>query len=251
MASSYDIVVSGTKAQAVVIPPVNGKDGEPLGPAGNGSPGVAGTGVYSKTCVTQATPGETGNFGLNAPAAQGGNNGASAFTVTITCNSYSGDPLNIANLGGDGSDGNDGGAGGKGSDGGKAGTQPKPCKQFVTGGPGGRSGNGGAAGNGGDAGSAADINVIYGPGISGVPAGATGASGVPGKAGVAGLTGTPGAGGLNSDGTSADPGGTGGPGASGIPGTIGYAGSFNATPGTNVPDTYLQIATTSHFKTSS
>lgn len=245
MASSYDIVVSGTKAKAVVITPVNGRNGDPLGPDGNGANGECDP-HNSKKCAVPAGPGQPGNGGFDAPPAVAGGGGLDAFAVTITCTDYSGDPLNIANLGGDGALGNTGGVGGAGSDGGNAGTQPPCCKQLVYGGIGGGAGKGGAAGNGGDAGGAGDIIVTYGAGLSGIPAGATSGSGTPGQPGTPGDPGTPGAGGMNSDGTQYDPGARGGPGAAGTIGKAGYAGSFTATVDKAVAPRYLKIETSPH-----
>src|SRR5262245_8090830 len=118
MADSYQINVSGPDAQTVVITPVNGIDGTPLGPAGNGKDGQAG---FDNTCKVQATPGCPGNLGTGAPPADSGAKGGNAFSVTITCSEYSGGPLTLLNNGGAGADGNSGGRGGSGSDGGNAG----------------------------------------------------------------------------------------------------------------------------------
>jgi hypothetical protein len=245
MAGTYDLNVSGAKAQTIVITPVNGKDGAPLGPAGDGPDGKA----QYKTCTQQAGPGLPGNEGTTAPTAQGGANGGDAVTATITCSEYSGGKLALLNHGGDGADGNSGGAGGKGSAGGKAGNQPTGCKQLIYGGIGGAAGGGGNAGGAGKGGNASDVVVISGSGFSSPPVTADSAGGNPGKVGTPGNAGNPGQGGLNSDGTQNSSGAQGGGGASGTAGAGGYGGSFKAYTDTKKPSTYLKISVQSHLGT--
>jgi len=245
MADSYQINVSGPDAKTVVIPPVNGIDGTPLGPAGNGKDGVAGK--FDHTCEQQATPGLPGNFGTGAPPADSGASGANAFNVTITCSEYSGGTLMLLNNGGAGADGNSGGKGGSGSDGGNAGKQPaKACTDVIAGGTGGNAGRGGAAGKAGDGGNAGDIAVVYGPGFSDNPVSAISNGGKAGMYGQPGLPGTPGKGGMGSDGTQASSGAAAGGGASGGGGKGGYGGSFEANPDKKMPGTYLKISVMAH-----
>lgn len=245
MSDTYDVNVSGANAQTVVIPPVNGKDGDPLGPAGDGADGTA----QNKTCVQQAGPGLPGNGGSGAPSAPGGANGGDAYTVTITCSEYSGAPLSLRNWGGNGGNGNDGGAGGKGSDGGKAGNQPTGCKQLIYGGIGGAAGSGGNAGGAGKGGNASDVVVVYGSGFSALPVTADSKGGNPGKVGQPGTAGTPGKGGLNSDGTQNYSGSAGGGGSSGTAGAGGYGGSFTGNTDKSQGPTYLKISVQSHLGT--
>jgi hypothetical protein len=239
MATSFDVTVSGAKAQTAIVPPVNGKDGLPLGAAGNGANGQAD--AFHK-CTMQAGPGLPGNPGIGAPPANSGANGGDAYSVIITCSQYAGDPLALLNNGGDGADASSGGNGGNGSDGGNAGTQPKGCTQTIAGGVGGGAGQGGNAGSGGKAGNAGDIVVIYGSSFTSVPISATSNGGNPGKFGQPGLPGTPGKGGLGSDGTAAGSGGAAGGGAFGKGGDGGYGGSFNATQDSTKPSGYLKIS---------
>lgn len=239
MATSFDVSVSGAKAKTAIVPPVDGIDGEALGPKGNGADGVA---DKFHACTQQAGPGLPGNFGTGALPADSGANGGDAPSVTITCSQYAGDPLVLVNNGGDGADASSGGNGGKGSDGGNAGSQPKGCTQTITGGTGGAAGQGGNAGSGGRAGNAGDIVIVYGSDFASVPVSATSNGGNPGKFGQPGAAGTPGKGGLGSDGTAAASGGRAGGGASGKGGDGGYGGSFNATQDSTKPASYLKIS---------
>jgi hypothetical protein len=245
MASSYDLNVSGSKAQTVVKPPVNGKDGQPLGPDGNGANGTA----SAWGCTTPAGIGQPGNYGHGAPPADNGDNGGDAYSVTITCSEYSGAPLNLLNSGGDGATGQNGGTGGKGSDGGNAGKQPKACKGVIQGGVGGASGSGGNAGGGGKAGNAGDVVVVYGSGFTQVPISADSSGGNAGGVGQPGPAGTPGKGGLNSDGSSAMVGSMGGAGQSGKAGDGGYGGSFSASADPSKPANYLMISVQTRIST--
>jgi hypothetical protein len=246
MTVDYDLNVSGSKAQTVVNTPVNGKNGEPLGPAGNGKDGQAD--LWHK-CVQPAGPGQPGNAGFGAPPADGGANGGNAVSVTITCSEYSGDPVSLLNMGGDGATGNTGGVGGSGSSGGNAGKQPKGCNDVISGGIGGAAGSGGNAGAGGKAGNAGDVVVVYGSGFSQVPISAQSGGGQVGMFGQPGQAGTPGTGGLNSDGTSALSGSAAGGGGSGKAGDGGYGGSFKATTDPNKPPRYLMISVQTHVGT--
>lgn len=245
MASAYAISVSGKSPPTVIIPPVPGVDGKPLGAAGNGADGQS-SGWFGGKCKKPAGPGLPGNGGFGAPPAQGGANGGNAHSVTITISDYSGDPLMILNNGGNGANGNDGGVGGKGSDGGTAGHQPSACKAIIPGGIGGNAGNGGDAGAGGTAGDAADIVVTMGHGFSHIPVGAVSNGGTAGLFGQAGIAGNTGSGGTGSDGTIA-PGGT--PANNGTQppgGQGGYGGSFVAKVDPGQALTYLKISVQSH-----
>src|SRR5208283_4880069 len=103
MTTTYDLNVSGPSGQPDPQTPVNGKDGLPLGPSGNGADGKQSW----WTCEQPAGPGLPGNSGHPAPPAGNGNNGLDAYSVVITCQEYSGAPLNLLNAGGDGAAGND------------------------------------------------------------------------------------------------------------------------------------------------
>lgn len=241
MASTYAINVSGKSPPTVIIPPVPGVDGPPLGTAGNGADGES-SGLFGWTCKKPAGPGLPGNGGLGAPPAQGGANGGNACSVTITIADYSGDPLMILNNGGNGANGNDGGVGGKGSDGGKAGRQPSACKTIVPGGIGGNAGNGGDAGAGGAAGNAADIVVTMGKSFGQPPVGADSSGGTAGLFGQPGVAGAPGNGGTGSDGTIASGGTPASNGHQPPGGNGGYGGSFVANIDPSQAPTYVKIS---------
>jgi len=245
MTDSYQINVSGADAKTVVIPPVDGKDGMALGPAGNGKDGVAAK--FDHTCEQQATPGLPGNPGTAAPSADSGANGGNAFNVTITCSEYSGAPLTLLANGGAGANGNSGGKGGNGSNGGNAGKQPaKACTDVIPGGVGGNAGAGGNAGGAGDGGNAGDVVVVFGTALSGVPVSAVSNGGKPGLFGQPGGPGKAGQGGIGSDGNPASSGVMAGGGASGGGGKGGYGGSFNASSDSTKPARYVKISVMAH-----
>lgn len=224
----------------VPLPP--GTDGAPLGPAGDGRPGEA----LLLKCTRQAGPGHPGNDGGTAPPAASGGNGGSAPGGRFSCAEFVGDSLDLLNHGGDGGRGASAGPGGNGGPGGDAGHQPKPCRDEVLGGTGGRGGMGGQAGNGGDAGSACDIAVALGSALPGTLVSADTQAGRAGAEGQPGGAGTPGRGGHNSDGTLAPSGSQLGPGPDGTPGTPGYGGTFAARTDKTIGDKALVITLTPH-----
>lgn len=197
MSSSYDFVISGKDGADAPNPKTPGKNGEALGPAGNGAPGEA----FLWWCEKQAGVGKPGNRGDTAPPAASGGNADDAHAVILTCNSFEGKSFSLLVYGGNGGRGGDGGVGGDGGAGGNAGKQPKQCTEVIYGGVGGNSGAGGTAGNGGCGGNSADVSVICGPNLSTSLLSTTNNGGKPGLAGTPGDGGTPGPGGKNSDGT--------------------------------------------------
>jgi len=245
MATTYDLDMSGLNGVPNPEKPVDGTDGLPLGPSGNGAPGQG----SKYTCDQDAGPGLSGNAGLQAPGAKNGANGNDAYTVTITCAAFSGAGLTLLKSGGDGAVGNDGGKGGTGSAGGNAGKQPAGCKQVISGGIGGAAGKGGAAGSGGKAGNGGNVNVVYGPGIASLPVAPTGVGGIGGLPGKYGAPGTPGKGGLDSDGTPNLSGATGSYGAQGGLGKGGKSGSFTSTQDPKQGSSYLMISVQTNVST--
>lgn len=240
--TSYQIDVSGAKGVPNPKRPVNGIDGPPLGPEGNGTNGKSSLGW----CTLNAGPGHNGIQGETAPGADNGANGKSAYSVVITCDEFVGDGLRLLNLGGDGANGNDAGNGGSGSDGGNAGKQPGACKSTpINGGIGGNAGNGGTAGSGGDAGNAAAVGLIYGPGFNAVPLSAYSGGGTGGQPGKYGAPGNPGLGGFDSNGVRAESGASASYGGQGSIGNSGKGGAFDAKQDSSKPPFYLRIAVVS------
>lgn len=238
MTTIYDLDVSGSSGKPNPITPINGIDGTPLGPDGNGSDCVT---SWSK-CVSQAGPGKPGNAGTAAPSASCGANGQSSFSVVITCQEFSGSSLTLSNKGGDGAPGNDGGKGGNGSDGGNAGSQEGKCTDFIRGGIGGSAGSGGNAGSGGAGGNAGAFALVYGSGFTSVPVSVFSQGGTGGVAGKSGGPGVSGQGGLNSDNSRALSGGAGSYGIQGSNGPAGFVPEASIKQDDSVPKFYLKIS---------
>lgn len=230
MSTQPDILIKGADGANNTATPTPGKDADPLGPDGNGQPGI-----YDKIsgCTQRAGNGVPGNNAGNAPPAQGGGNGIDSYTFDLRCVRFSGQQLSILSQGGNGGKGGSGGKGGTGGTGGNAGLQPQGCaKQYgdSIGGTGGRGGIGGHAGDGGNAGWGGDITIVYDENLSNPIERAASQPGQPGDPGSAGDPGDPGAGGLNGDGkTQAPSGGRSSPGGTGQFGTSGKGGKITVS----------------------
>jgi hypothetical protein len=216
-----------------------GKDGPPLGPAGNGEPGKAD--LFGLKCEHPAGIGHPGNDGGTAPPANSGTNGESAPGGRFTCDEFVGPSLDVWNHGGNGGHGANAGLGGNGSPGGNAGIQPKACRDVIAGGSGGRGGMGGRAGSGGDAGSGGNLTVLLGADLPSDLVSVDSKAGRAGNEGQPGGAGTPGASGKNSDGTLAPPAGQLGPGLAGHPGKPGVSGSVSLTSDSSMGPTAILI----------
>jgi hypothetical protein len=237
MSSKYDVVVSGKDGVDAPNPKTRGRNGDPLGPDGNGDPGES----FLIFCKREAGVGKPGNRGFTAPSASSGSNADDAYAMVLKCTSFEGTSFSVLVSGGKGGNGGDGGMGGDGSAGGDAGKQPKQCTEVINGGVGGNSGAGGTAGNGGCGGNSGDVIVVLGPGLSSGLLSTTNNGGAAGLAGTPGDGGDPGLGGKNSDGILNLPGGRSGGGSPGIDGTAGVVGNLEASTDTSKPPTYLEI----------
>lgn len=242
MTVTATLMFCGTDGPDGVTPhPVpTGTPGEPLGPEGNGPPGK--TDPFRIKCEQPAGPGLPGNDGGTAPPANSGVNGESAPGGRFTCDEFVGAALDVWNHGGNGGNGASAGAGGNGGPGGNAGHQPKPCRDVILGGSGGRGGMGGRAGNGGDAGSGGNVTVLLGTDLPGGLVSVDSRPGRPGEQGQPGGAGTPGQSGRNSDNSLAPAAGQLGPGAVGTAGRAGASGSVALRSDSSLGPTGILIA---------